>query len=92
MKDIVEILQIPKSTLTNMINRLEKRNLINRAISNRDKPSYKLELTDEGKLTQKEHIEFEKAIYEKIMMCLDTYDEREELLKLMREILRNISK
>ncbi len=37
-------------------------------------------------------LNLKKQYNEKIMMCLDTYDEREELLKLMREILRNISK
>ncbi|MEY8001387.1 MarR family winged helix-turn-helix transcriptional regulator [Clostridium sp. Mt-5] len=91
IKDIVEILKIPKSTLTSIINRLEKRNLINRTISNRDKRSYRLILTEQGILMQKEHIEFEKTVYDRIMRCLDTWDEREELLKLIKKIVHNIS-
>ena len=60
IKDILEILNLPKSTLTSIIDRLENRNLIVRAISKRDRRSYKLELTEEGKITQDEHIKFEE--------------------------------
>ena len=91
IKDILEILNLPKSTLTSIIDRLEKRNLIVRAISKRDRRSYKLELTEEGKIAQDEHIKFEEEVYGKIMVSLDTYEEREELLKLIRKIAENIS-
>lgn len=92
IRDILDIVKVPKSTFTNMINRLEKCGLINRLISDKDKRSYKLELTDDGKSVQKEHIEFERTVYGKIIMSLDTFEEREELLKLMRKIADNISK
>ncbi|MDG5855978.1 MarR family winged helix-turn-helix transcriptional regulator [Clostridium beijerinckii] len=91
IRDILEILNIPKSTLTNMIDRLEKRNLIRRSISKRDRRSYKLELTEEGKKAQEEHIKFEEEVYGKIMISLDTYEERENLLNIMRKIVYNIS-
>lgn len=91
IKDILQIINVPKSTLTSMIDRLEKRNLITRTISNKDRRSYKLVLTEEGKLTQKEHINFEKEVYGKIMISLDTYEERETLLKLIKKITNNIS-
>jgi Transcriptional regulators len=91
IRDILEILNIPKSTLTNMIDRLEKRNLIMRSISKRDRRSYKLELTEEGKKAQEEHIKFEEEIYGKVMISLDTYEERENLLNIMRKIVYNIS-
>ena len=91
IKDILEVLNIPKSTLTSIIDRLEKRNLIIRAISKRDRRSYKLELTEKGKIVQDEHIKFEEEVYGKIMVSLDTYEEREDLLKLIRKIIENIS-
>ncbi|BCZ48187.1 MarR family transcriptional regulator [Clostridium gelidum] len=91
IKDILEVLKLPKSTLTSIIDRLEKRNLIVRAISKRDRRSYKLELTEKGKIAQDEHIRFEEEVYGKIMISLDTYEEREELLKLIRKIVDNIS-
>lgn len=91
IRDILEILNIPKSTLTNMIDRLEKRDLISRSISKRDRRSYKLELTEEGEKAQEEHIKFEEEIYGKVMISLDTYEERENLLNIMRKIVYNIS-
>lgn len=91
IKDILEALDIPKSTLTSIIDRLENRNLISRAISKRDRRSYKLELTEDGKIAQNEHIKFEKEVYGKIMISLDTYEEREDFLRLIRKIISNIS-
>jgi len=92
IKDILEMLKIPKSTLTSIIDRLEKRDLIVRAISKRDRRSYKLELTEKGKIAQEEHIKFEEEVYGKIIVSLDTYEEREDLLKLIRKVVDNISK
>lgn len=63
--------------LTSMIDRLEKKNLIKRAISTKDRRSYKLELTEEGRKTQVEHDKFETEFYARITNSLDTYEERE---------------
>ncbi|MFT8347494.1 MarR family winged helix-turn-helix transcriptional regulator [Clostridium saccharoperbutylacetonicum] len=92
IKDIVDTLKLPKSTLTSIIDRLEKRNFIVRAISDRDRRSYKLELTEKGRKVQDEHMKFEDEVYGTIILALDTFEEREELLKLIRKISINISK
>lgn len=92
IKDIVDTLRLPKSTLTSIIDRLEKRNFIVRAISDRDRRSYKLELTEKGRKVQDEHMKFEGEVYGTIILALDTFEEREELLKLIRKISINISK
>lgn len=91
IKDILEILDIPKSTLTSMIDKLEKNNILIRAISKRDRRSYKLELTEKGKIIQDEHVKFEEELYGKIITSLDTYEERKEFLRLIRKIADNIS-
>jgi DNA-binding MarR family transcriptional regulator len=91
IKDILEMLNIPKSTLTSMIDRLENRNIIIRVISKRDRRSYKLELTEKGRIAQGEHIKFEEELYSKIINSLDTYEEREDFLKLIRKIVSNVS-
>jgi len=91
IKDIIEVLNLAKSTLTSIIDRLEKRNLIVRTISKRDRRSYRLELTEHGKMVQDDHIKFEEEVYGKIITALDTYEEREEFLKLIRKIGENIS-
>jgi len=88
--EIISILDIPKSTLTNAIDRLEKRNYINRIISKRDKRSYGLKLTEEGHIAQKEHIDFEYTVYGRLLNALDTEEEKQELFKLLRKIVNNI--
>lgn len=92
IKDILDVLNVPKSTLTSIIDRLEKHNLIIRAISKRDRRSYKLELTEKGKIVQDEHIKFEEEVYGKIIVSLDTYEDRETFLKLLRMLVGNISR
>ncbi|MGN0143712.1 MAG: MarR family winged helix-turn-helix transcriptional regulator, partial [Clostridium sp.] len=83
IKDIIEVLKIPKSTLTSIIDKLEKRNFVVRAISSRDRRSYKLELTEKGKRIQEEHIKFEEEVFGRIMTSLGTYEDREDFLKLL---------
>lgn len=92
IKEIVSVLKIPKSTLTSMIDRLEKKNLIKRSISTKDRRSYKLELTEEGKKIQQEHDELENEFYSKIINSLDTYEERENFISLIDKIANNISR
>ncbi|ADK14829.1 MULTISPECIES: MarR family winged helix-turn-helix transcriptional regulator [Clostridium] len=88
--EIVLALDIPKSTLTNAINRLEKRNYINRIISKRDRRSYGLKLTEEGHLAQKEHLDFEHTVYGRLLDALDTDEEKQELFKLFRKMINNL--
>lgn len=90
LKEICTILDIPKSTLTSAIDRLERLNYINRTISKRDRRSYGLQLTKEGYQVQNEHEAFEREAYGYILNSLDTDDEKEELLKLLRKIVNNI--
>ncbi|SKC80951.1 MarR family winged helix-turn-helix transcriptional regulator [Maledivibacter halophilus] len=89
LREIVNILGIPNSTLTNAINRLEKRNLVNRTISKRDKRSFGLELTQEGKLAQKEHKNGEKLLWQKLLNPLEK-EERTVFLRCLRKIANNL--
>lgn len=90
LREICSELDVPKSTLTNAIDRLESRKYINRIISKRDKRSFGLELTEEGKLAQKEHISYEKLIYGGLLAALDTDKERQEFLRLLKKIVCNL--
>ncbi len=86
LKEIIEMLGVPSSTLTNAINRLEKKNLIRRVISQRDRRSFGLELTEEGKLAQKEHKDGEKVLYQKLLSPLSN-EERMFLLQCLKKII-----
>ena len=82
LKEIVEILGIPGSTLTSAVDRLEKRRLLRRAISQRDRRSFGLELTDEGRIAQQEHRDSEKFCGKKF----GAYSSAAERRKLIRPL------
>lgn len=91
LKEVVEILGIPGSTLTSAIDRLEKRGLLRRVISQRDRRSFGLELTDEGRIAQLEHRESEKVLWEKVLGSYETSCERRELIRLLQILADNIN-
>lgn len=90
LKEICTILDIPKSTLTSAIDRLERLNYINRTVSKRDRRSFGLQLTEEGYAVLDERIELEKQLYGSILNALDTNEEKEILLDLLRKIVKKI--
>lgn len=90
LKEICTELDIPKSTLTSAIDRLEKLDYIRRVISSRDRRSYGLKLTEEGYRVQSEHLAFERKLYGYLLNALDTNEERKLLLDLFRKIDKNI--
>lgn len=86
LKEIKEILDIPSSTLTNAIDRLEKKDLIKRVISKRDRRSFGLELTERGERAQQTHLKAEKELFERILKALDSTEERWAFLKSLEKI------
>lgn len=92
LKDISQKLHLPKSTLTNTINRLEKKDYLHRIISKHDLRSYSLELTSRGLQAQKEHIEYETLIFTGILQALNSDEERSELIRLLNIITNNLEK
>lgn len=88
LKEIKGILNIPGSTLTNAIDRLEKRRLLARVISPRDRRSFGLELTDRGKKAQKTHIRVERMLCEKILGALNSQEEQREFIASLKKIYK----
>lgn len=88
--EICAALDLPKSTLTNTVNRLEKRGYLNRTISKRDMRSYGLSLTEKGKLAQKEHLEYEALVFGGILHALNTEEERASLLLILKKIVHKL--
>ncbi len=90
LKEIKEMLNIPSSTLTNAIDRLEKKDLIKRIISIRDRRSFGLELTDKGHNAQEKHKKAEKELYNCILGALDSNNERRLFLDCLKKIKKNL--
>lgn len=83
LKEITQILGVPASTLTSAVDRLEKRGLLTRVISKRDRRSFGLALTEDGMLAQQKHRQNETLIWQKILGAYDTAEERGELIRLL---------
>ena len=90
LKSICQILDLPKSTLTNTINRLEEKEYLFRTITKKDLRSYGLSLTEKGIQAQKEHLEYESQAFGKVLGTLET-EERTELLSLIKKIVKNLA-
>ena len=82
---------IPNSTLTSAIDRLERKNLLERVISQRDRRSYELQLTKEGRLIREEHRRVDLLIGSLVLEAMDNEKEIELLIKLLEKILEEIS-
>ena len=90
LKDIINIIKVPKSTLTGLINKLEKNNYVKRTINEVDKRSHKLELTEEGMKISKKHDDFDKTVSAKVLSALDDSKEREVFIELFGKIINNL--
>lgn len=88
--ELAEILNVPNSTLTSSLNRLEKKNYINRTMNPQDKRSFSIQLTEKGVGVQQIHLEFEQTYFKRILSKLDTHAERTLLLDLLKKILSNV--
>jgi DNA-binding MarR family transcriptional regulator len=86
LREIADKLAVAKSTLTSVIDRLEHRGYIYRAISPRDRRSFELILTEDGKEAQREHVASEHGMYGKMIGALDPQEEINTLLTLLRKI------
>lgn len=91
LKEITQILGVPASTLTNAVDRLENRGLLTRVISKRDRRSFGLALTEDGRLAQQEHRQSEALLWQKILGAYDTTEERSELIRLLSILAEKLS-
>ena len=89
-REICEHFQIPKSSLTSIVDRLEKKNYLQRVISKRDRRSFGLVLTEEGQAVQKEHDSFEYEICNRILCSLDTEEEKAVFIASLTKILAGL--
>lgn len=86
IKDMLSILKIPNSTLTSVINRLEKRGIVRRVISPEDRRSFNIEITDIGKDIEKEHMKFDYEVAKRYLEATDTEEEKKFLIKFLKRL------
>lgn len=91
LKDIRDTIDIPHSTLTSVVDRLEKRGLIRRTISQRDRRSFCLELTKKGQSIQDEHTNVDHYLADKLLKTLDNEEEQQTFILLLDKIAKRLS-
>lgn len=87
--EIKNKLDVPNSTLTGVIDRMEKQGLIERTISRRDRRSYGLEITEKGRAIRREHDRILLMITTKMLAALNE-EERKTFIKLLSKVADNM--
>ncbi|MDP4152214.1 MAG: MarR family transcriptional regulator [Bacillota bacterium] len=87
MRDISEQLQVSKSTMTGVVDKLEELGFLQRVINKNDRRSYALEVTEEGKLAQEEHLKSEREAYLHIIEAMRACDVPDNYLDQTEKIL-----
>ncbi len=89
MKELAKKLGVVMGTLTIMINRLSKLELVERKVSDQDRRSYLINLTDAGEQLYREHHQHHQLLAEEISALLS--DEEQQLFNgCIEKILHNL--
>ncbi len=91
VKDLSKQYSIPPSTLTGIIDRLEKKKLIERLRTNIDRRAIELVVTPDGKIIVEKHIE-EDLLFSKNFFNTLEQNKKEKLKELLSELLNCINK
>jgi DNA-binding MarR family transcriptional regulator len=89
LKDIKDQMQLPQSTLTSIVNKLEKLGLVRRVINRRDLRSYSLELTEAGHALREEHRRSDHAQVARMLQKLEPA-ERQEFADMLWKVTGRI--
>ncbi|MBE6905927.1 MarR family winged helix-turn-helix transcriptional regulator [Marasmitruncus massiliensis] len=91
IRDLTKNYGIPPSTLTGILDRLERRKYIQRIRKENDRRAIELLITDAGNAVLQEHIREDKIFAWNLFHTLPS-EERQQLLYLLDELLSNVSK
>lgn len=86
IKDMINILKAPNSTMTNALNRLTKKGLLERKIDTKDLRSFELALTVIGKTSVEKHIAIENDLFKELLQDLED-EESAEFIRLFKKIV-----
>ena len=88
LRELGAALGTPKSTLTGLVDRLEKRGYLRRTINPRDRRSFGLVLTDPGRSAYAAHLRFEQAKWALSLQALGSRERLESFLAMLESITR----
>ena len=86
LKELRDYLDVPNSTLTGLIDRLEKKGLIERVISGRDRRSFGLKLTAKGLELRREQHQVRLQSAANMLEALDNDEERRAFVGMLNKI------
>jgi DNA-binding MarR family transcriptional regulator len=92
LREVKDYLDVPNSTLTGIIDRLESKGLIERVISVRDRRSYGLKLTGKGREVREEQRRIRRSAAARMLEALDSDAERDAFTAMMVKIGDRISR
>lgn len=91
IKDIAKQYDIPPSTLTGIVDRLESKKCIERSRTNVDRRTIELLITDKGKRIVENHIREDKLFAKNLFNTLQP-NKKDLLKELLTELLDNVKK
>lgn len=89
--ELTRAYSIPASTLTGILDRLEKRRYLRRERKSDDRRAVELTVTEKGKDALRRHIEEDRLFAQNLFGGLDE-GKRKIFLELLRELLEHVSK
>jgi DNA-binding MarR family transcriptional regulator len=91
LTEICSKLEIPNSTLTSIIDRIEKKGLVKRLLNSTDRRSFGFEITETGNQIVLEHNRVHSSISTRILSFLDE-SEKEALFRIFTKVENEIRK
>jgi DNA-binding MarR family transcriptional regulator len=91
IKEIRKRLGITGSTLTGIIDRLKDRSFMKRVISQRDRRSFRLEVTTEGKRAHDWFLQSERKFFKMVLSSLNERDDQKNFVALIQKIADNLA-
>ena len=91
LKEIREYMNLPQTTLSSKIARLEKMGLARRVINHRDMRSFSLEVTEKGKKLYEEHRKMDYHLAKEGLLALEE-DERDLFINMLNKLTKRLSK
>lgn len=86
IREAIQLMNIPNSTLTSIVDRMERKNLLKRKTYLKDKRIFILELTEFGKQTMAIRKEYKNNIFSLVYDALENDADRETFINLVEKI------